>query len=122
MSERKDTGRGIGTETAHVKPWNKKQMAVIEAYGLDPDKITAPVVDNLVTYHEDDATETLENITASRLASVPNAKPAYEEGPHLDDPEIRAAKLETLQKQNATEDDDIGDQAKAILREAAKKG
>jgi len=53
-----------------------------------------------------------------KAAGDVNTEPAFEEGPHLNDPEIRAAKRQQLQDAGIDhEDERLSDDMKALMRE-----
>ncbi|HXH79499.1 hypothetical protein [Nocardioides sp.] len=72
--------------------------------------------------HGDDAAETVtisaEEYARLMAAGEVNTTPAIEEGPHLDDPEIRAAKRAQLRDAGIDhEADGLSDDMRTILRE-----
>ena len=74
------------------------------------------------TAKSEDAAEvvtiSLEEYNALRAASEVNTEPAVEEGPHLDDPELRAAKRDQLREAGIDhEADGLTDQLRTIARE-----
>lgn len=62
-----------------------------------------------------------ETVTVSPAADLPagaSTEPAWEEGPHLNDPEIRAAKRQQLIDAGIDHDDErLTDDMRAILKE-----
>lgn len=58
------------------------------------------------------------HVAVTRDTDGTNPEPAYESGPHLDDPEIRAAKREQMAGYGWVHDDDgLTDEMRAILKE-----
>lgn len=83
---------------------------------LEPESTAATSVDSsdLVTMTR----EEFDAAVAAASVSQPNPRPAWEEGPHLQDPTNRAAKRRQMIEAGVTADDDwISDDMRAILQE-----
>lgn len=62
--------------------------------------------------------EEVDKLLADAGAALPNPAPAIEEGPHLQDPEVRAAKRKQLQDAGVDADHpDLTDDMRALMRE-----
>jgi hypothetical protein len=115
-----DKGAATGQDTVSVRTWTKAQMKVIRAYDFDESTISERVVDSLVDTHANygDAGE-LDAMIADRKEAIDRLeRPGIESGPHLNDPEIRAAKKAQMLEYGMTGDEpDLTDDMRAILRE-----
>ena len=76
----------------------------------DDGKVAADEAHDLVSISRDEYRRLLAS------ASAPNLAPAIEEGPHLDDPEIREAKLRQLRDAGITaKDEGLTDHMRSLL-------
>lgn len=116
MSKAADNGGLNGTDA--VAAWTSEQQAVIEAYRLDPMQADEALVDTLVAFHDRDDTPDVADVAGMRVEATPNPSPAMEEGPHLQNPEIRAAKRQQMIDAGLSADDaTLTDDMREILRE-----
>jgi hypothetical protein len=121
MSERHDAGRASSTDEATVREWTKAQMDVITAYNFDAATINPVVVDALIRSHEEYADElpAIEDLAKEQRELNARAHlPGFEEGPHLKDAEVRAAKRAQMIEAGFTPDTEgLTDDMREILRE-----
>lgn len=111
-----DNGGLNGTDA--VSAWTGDQMAVIDAYRFDPMQADEELVNTLVAFHDRDDTPDVTDVSGMRVEAVTNTSPAIEEGPHLQDPEIRAAKRQQMIEAGLSPDDEsLTDDMREILRE-----
>lgn len=116
MSTVTDNGGLNGIDA--VAAWTSEQQAVIEAYRLDPMQADEDLVDTLVAFHERDDTPDVADVAGMRVEATPNPAPAMEEGPHLQDPAIRAAKRQQMIDAGLSADDTtLTDDMRTILSE-----
>lgn len=116
MSTVPDSGGLNGTDA--VAAWTSEQQSVIEAYRLDPMQADEDLVDTLVAFHDRDDTPDVADVAGMRVEATPNPAPAIEEGPHLQDPEIRATKRQQMIDAGMSADDEsLTDDMREILRE-----
>jgi len=110
-----DNAKAAGEDTAKASSFSPDQLLVIKAFGLDPSDVDRDDLDDIVGRLKKASKS---EVLSVNVNAVTNTEPAFEEGPHLKDPEIREAKRKQLEEYGIQADDErLTDDMRGILKD-----
>ena len=110
-----DNAKATSEDTAKAASFSPDQLLIIKAFDLDPNDVDADELDDLVGRLKKVSKS---DVLSVNVNAVTNTEPAFEEGPHLKDPEVREAKRKQLEDYGITVDDErLTDDMRSILKD-----